>query len=152
MTMAKKMMSWITLVQWQHYTHDNRTTKWRHNRVCVTSQYHNNGAAIDGSFHRFICVSAPEIHVRNKIIYGLPSIMMFVVACEVIRDSCSWLRHLWKLLANHSIRDHKYRYHICITRENYWRITPLVTTDIVINLLRPSDPYMRQWTNHHWFR
>ena len=21
-----------------------------------------------------------------------------------------------------------------------------------INSLRPSDAYMRQWTNHHWFR
>ena len=21
-----------------------------------------------------------------------------------------------------------------------------------VDSLRPSDPYMRQWTNHHWFR
>ena len=27
-----------------------------------------------------------------------------------------------------------------------------VTTCHTINSLRPSDAYMRQWTNHHWFR
>ena len=53
--------------------------------VCLTSQYHkwmNNHKqqrhsnqstrarqSIDGSFHWFLCILAPEMHVRNKIIY-----------------------------------------------------------------------------------
>ena len=28
----------------------------------------------------------------------------------------------------------------------------LLLTWINFNSLRPSDAYMRQWTNHHWFR
>ena len=34
-------------------------------------------------------------------------------------------------------------------------ITIIITFDLpdnAINSLRPSDAYMRQWTNHHWFR
>ena len=74
--------------------------------VCVMSQYYSNG------------VSAPENHVRNKIIYELP---------------------LTHDVSGHSWGDTPI---ICtsdaVTRKNYWRFTPLVTTNIVIN----GSPYI----------
>ena len=42
--------------------------------------------SIDGSFRRFVSVSAPQSHVRNKIIDGLPLLTMFVVTREMIRQ------------------------------------------------------------------
>ena len=60
--------------------------------VCMTSQYHNNGAAVDRWEFSLIypCFSGPvlalENHVRNKMIYGPLLITMLVVPREVIRQ------------------------------------------------------------------
>ena len=77
--------------------------------VCMTSQYHNNGGAIDRrEFYGFIRASAPKNHVRNKIIYGL----LWGDSPMIVSSDCT-------------------------TLENYWRITPFVTTNIVFN----DSPY-----------
>ena len=37
-------------------------------------------------------------------------------------------------------------------REDVFRIEWIALDMHIINSLRPSDAYMRQWNNHHWFR
>ena len=64
-------------------------------------------------------------NVRNKIIYGLPLITMFVVIRRVIRES----PYEWPQTS--------------FTSENYWRITLRVTTNIVIN----DNPYTILYLN-----
>ena len=32
------------------------------------------------------------------------------------------------------------------------RLSVICLMEIALNSLKPSDAYMRQWTNHHWFR
>ena len=56
---------------------------WRHNTITMERR------SIDGSFRWFFCVSAPENHVRNKMIYGLLLITKFVVTRGVIYQKCS---------------------------------------------------------------
>ena len=90
---------------------------WRRNTTTMERR------SIDRSFHRFICVSAPENHARNKMIYGLPLITMF----------CG---HSWGDSPIIYTRD-------CDTHESYWRITPLMTTNIVIN----GSPYIILYFN-----
>ena len=57
----------------------------------------------------------------------------------------SYLRRDFKYLCQINVEEwHKMQIHVYITSEKFstWRI----------NSLRPSDAYMRQWSNQHWFR
>ena len=70
----------------------------------------------------------------------------------------------WATLAPLSI-EHVEHYDAIRSRALYWIITQnhgnslqIIINDeiswknVIVNSLRPSDAYMRQWTNHHWFR
>ena len=43
------------------------------------------------------------------------------------------------------IQENEFEYVVC-------QISAILSQDQCINLLRPSDAYMRQYTNHHWYR
>ena len=91
-------------------------TKWHQNRClrdATLAQPTDTARArrsIHESFHRFNCVLEPNKHMRSNIIHGLLRIMRF-----------SQLGGDYPLIYD------------CVTRENYWRITPLVTKSIIIH-------------------
>ena len=64
---------------------------WRHNAKSEKNALADNGKMSERwLFLAELCVQNIKWRVRNKTIYSLP-----------------WIRHLWKLLANHLTRDQK---------------------------------------------
>ena len=91
--------------------------------VCVTSHFHTNEAVVGrwGFSSIYLCFGNRKFRKKLNDIWA-----------AVNNDVCA---HSWGDLPIILTRD-------CVIRDNYWRITPLVTTNIVIN----GSPYIT-WGN-----